>query len=538
MYFNKKKIIFFICLAFIGCSVNNDALTSRFYHSNTSKYNILYNGNLLYDKAILELENNNKDVFWERLPLEKIKIKETESLEDRLLTYKEKKRKLLKEEGEESEKDTLEAKQTSFERAEDKAVKSIQKHSMNIGYERNIEMDQAYLLLGKTRYYTGRFRPAIEAFNYIVENFPEFGSKYENIMWKARSNIKLRNTKTAIDILLPMLNQGDIPKRLHPFIYTTLATAYETEKNYEKMLDYLMYAIVKDSNKDRLVRNTFILAQMYMELGETNEARVYFEKARKIRGVPYKYKIHSKVKLIETDSSTTVYDRLSELCKISSYRENKDYLRFMHYSSAKLEMERDSIGNAIKYHKLSIKNSATDSLGREINYIDLGDINIGKEEFVLAKKYYDSAIAFNKDIKKISIRKVKRLHKSLIDFVKYDSIAKACDSIIRMTKLSKKDIDSLANEYAEKTKIQLKKEKELKIIEATKIKTKPKKRGGNWVFYNTRVSVFGRKQFKKKWGDRILADNWRFKIMSSEDLNYNSVDSTSVKGKMKIKDVE
>ena len=123
-----------MCLIFLGCSVKNDALTSRFYHSNTSKYNILYNGELLYQKAILELENNSEDVFWEKLPLEKIKVKKSQSFTDRLLTYKEKRRSFLKEEGEKQEIDSLDANQTNFEKAEDKAVKAIQKHSMNIGY--------------------------------------------------------------------------------------------------------------------------------------------------------------------------------------------------------------------------------------------------------------------------------------------------------------------------------------------------------------------------------------------------------------------
>ena len=41
-----------------------------------------------------------------------------------------------------------------FDRAEEKAVKAIQKHSMNInGIQRNNKIDEAYLLLGKARYY-------------------------------------------------------------------------------------------------------------------------------------------------------------------------------------------------------------------------------------------------------------------------------------------------------------------------------------------------------------------------------------------------
>jgi hypothetical protein len=56
--------------------------------------------------------------------------------------------------------------------AETKATKAIQKHSMNIdGRERN-QIDEAYLLLGKARYYDQRFIPALDAFNYILYKYP------------------------------------------------------------------------------------------------------------------------------------------------------------------------------------------------------------------------------------------------------------------------------------------------------------------------------------------------------------------------------
>jgi hypothetical protein len=57
--------------------------------------------------------------------------------------------------------------------AETKATKAIQKHSMNIdGRERNFQIDEAYLLLGKARYYDQRFIPALDAFNYILYKYP------------------------------------------------------------------------------------------------------------------------------------------------------------------------------------------------------------------------------------------------------------------------------------------------------------------------------------------------------------------------------
>jgi TolA-binding protein len=65
-------------------------------------------------------------------------------------------------------------KHANFERAETKAIKAIQKHSMNIdGGEKNPQMDEAHLMLGKARYYDQRFVPALEAFNYVLYKYPK-----------------------------------------------------------------------------------------------------------------------------------------------------------------------------------------------------------------------------------------------------------------------------------------------------------------------------------------------------------------------------
>ena len=73
-----------------------------------------------------------------------------------------------------------ENKNPDFERAEEKATKAIQKHSMNIqGSEKNPQMDEAQLFLGKSRYYRQRFVPALEAFNYVFHKYPTSDKIYE-----------------------------------------------------------------------------------------------------------------------------------------------------------------------------------------------------------------------------------------------------------------------------------------------------------------------------------------------------------------------
>jgi hypothetical protein len=51
--------------------------------------------------------------------------------------------------------------------------------------ERNFQIDEAYLLLGKARYYDQRFIPALDAFNYILYKYPS-SNIYEAKIWRGK----------------------------------------------------------------------------------------------------------------------------------------------------------------------------------------------------------------------------------------------------------------------------------------------------------------------------------------------------------------
>ena len=97
----------------------------------TTKYNYLYNGNNLLNQGKFEINENVFDNFWEILPTEKTQFKEEQTK--------------LKIKDEQSA--------SLFAQSEEKAVLAIQKHAMNIsGKEKNPQMDEAYFLLGQSRY--------------------------------------------------------------------------------------------------------------------------------------------------------------------------------------------------------------------------------------------------------------------------------------------------------------------------------------------------------------------------------------------------
>ncbi|MEO8516991.1 MAG: gliding motility protein, partial [Flavobacterium sp.] len=160
---NRLKYIsfFFLLILIVACSTKRNSFVNRNWHALNARDNTMYNGSIALQSGINELKAGYKDNFWELLTVERMQVVDESMLPGQ------------------------KQKNANFERAETKATKAVQKHSMNIdGEEKNYQMDEAHLLLGKSRYYDQRFIPALEAFNYILYKYPKSDKIYEAKVWR------------------------------------------------------------------------------------------------------------------------------------------------------------------------------------------------------------------------------------------------------------------------------------------------------------------------------------------------------------------
>ena len=244
------KYFIALCLSFfvIACSVRRDTFLSRNSHALSTKYNILYNGGVALDKGIVEVINKNKDNFWEILPIERMQISDVNNA-------------------------STEAKNANFDRAETKATKAIQKHSMNIqGTERNPQMDEAYLLLGKSRYYDQRFLPALEAFNYVLYKYPKSDKIYEVKIWREKTNMRLDNDAVAINNLRKLLREIKFKDQIFADANAALAQAYLNTEEKDSAVGKLRIAIQHTKYNEEKSRYRYIIGQIFEKLGQKDSA--------------------------------------------------------------------------------------------------------------------------------------------------------------------------------------------------------------------------------------------------------------------------
>lgn len=510
-------LLFFL----VACSTKNSSFLSRNSHALSTQYNILYNGQIGLDKGVESIKSNSNDNFWKRLPIERMQINED-------LTAEEK------------------TKNKDFELAETKATKAIQKHSMNIdGRERNSQIDEAYLLLGKARYYDQRFIPALDAFNYILYKYPNSSKIYEAKIWREKANMRLGNDAVVVSNMTRLLKDQKLHKQVLADANALLSEAFLNLEEKDSAVAKLKLAEKFTKRNNERARYRFILGQLYEELGKKDSALYSYESVIKMnRKSERKYVIQSQARKAQLfdyqKGDTTAF--LKNYNKLIADRENRPFLDVLFYEKAVFYDKNDNQKQASKFYNASLKKATTDEYLIASNYRNLGNMYFKDTKYPIAAKYYDSTLV-KLNIKTREFIHIQKIRKDLDEVILYEAVASRNDSIINIVSMPEAGRIVYFENYIER----LKKEDEDKRVAEEKLKTKleniernsktasvdPATSNQNpgmsvrksailppsmsnlnqqasiFYFYNPTTVAFGKVEFKKTWGDRSLKGNWR-----------------------------
>ncbi|MDC8005057.1 hypothetical protein POV27_13425 [Aureisphaera galaxeae] len=475
---------------------------SRNYHAVTAEYNALYNGGVAYDEGKLQLAQTFRDNFWEILPVERIEIK----------------KKITKP----GEKPKTESK---FTRAEEKAAKAIQKHSIYIdGKEYNPQIDEAYMLLGKARYYDERFVASQDAFNFILNRYPTSNSINKARMWKAKTNIRLSNEEGALEELAELLKKEGLSDEDAADASAIMAQAYINLDSIEEALPHIKLASEYVKDNELKGRYSFIKGQIYDYLEQKDSANMAYQEVIDLnRKSPRIYMIQSYIKQgrnfdYEKGDRIAFLELLQDL---EEDRENRPFKDIIYNAMGEYYRNTENIDTAVIYYNQSIQNYANDRILQSINYSTLAEINFDRALYQRAGAYYDSTLTFLEP-KTRQWRRVKKKRENLDDVIKYELIANRNDSILRIAAMSEAEQVAFFTEYTTKLRekaiadsiAQAEVDERIANQEFYKKNTslggdKDGQGGGKFYFYNSTTVAYGRGEFRKIWGERKLTDGWR-----------------------------
>jgi tetratricopeptide (TPR) repeat protein len=476
----RKIVIVFLISVFFGCSTQKNKTLNKSYHSVVSTYNVLFNGNEYLNKGLENFNSSYEENYWDILPIEPIEST------DKIITV-----------------DGLE--NQDFLKAEEKAAKAIQKHSMLINeIQYNSKISEAYFLLGKARYFDQRYLPAIDAFNQIYKLNKEDDFWAKGIIWKSKSHIRLNQESVAVDLINELLEKEDLDSEIVSNANGVLAMAFLNLEENDKAVKPLKNAIKTTKQKSRQARYLYVLGQLYESKKFVDSAKINFTKVVNFkRRIPRDLYVNAKTKKLQFSKNI---DLKKEFLKMIENEENKPYLDKIYYSYSQALLNSDSLQLAKKYLKSSVRENSTDKDLKSKVYINLFELNFNASEYLLAGKYLDSALNVI-DKKSREFWTLDRQKKGIEKVVNIEANLLLWDSLLKISNYDKEKLNKVLNDVLDSRTLTNTGTRELqppttKNSDQTFIKT-------NFYFYNPQIVSLGKQSFITLWGNRNRDTYWR-----------------------------
>jgi len=463
---------------------------NRAYHQATTKFNVLFNGEEAIRSGIVAEVLSHQPNFWDQLPVEPFPLIDLFSLE-------------VKE-------------NPSFTRAEEKAVIAVQKHSMLIGdQQRNTQIDEAYMLLGKARFYNGRYLQALDAFNYVIDQLPNANSRRNAQIWKAKVFLQLLQEQRAAAIFLELIDQNELTVSEYVEVYAHLAKAYIALNQPEKATKPLYNAAAGVKDKALQARYYYLLGQLHDNLEHKDSAALAYQSVINLnRRIPRIFWIHAKLNQLNTnqldlESTQKAYKKLTK------YEENKKYLDKIHFSHASYSLSHFDTIAAKNLINASLRTNTKDKMLKGLAYETMGEVFFDENQFVTAGAYLDSTLNVLEP-KTRRFRKITRKRNKLNDIIKYETNRQTSDSLLALMTKTPEEQASIFTRYIADLK-------EADSLQKQQQQQKQQQSTANtsffdseFYFYNSAMRSRGESEFFRIWGNISKTDNWRYANQQAE----------------------
>ncbi|MAS67856.1 MAG: hypothetical protein CMC43_00775 [Flavobacteriaceae bacterium] len=478
-----RKVVLFciIILVTVGCSTKKNTAINRFYHKTNSKFNPLFNGEEALRYGLLDITLNHDDNYWLRLYVDPYILPVAYESED-VKTNE------------------------FFDRAQDKAILTVQKHSMLIkGAQRNNQIARAYLLLGKARYYNGKYLQAIEAFTYLLKNMSKDDLAVEAELWRSKSYLALGQHERAARELINIAYTGSLTNEQYALSQAALADALLKEEKDSLATKPLRKAFDTEKSAYKRGRYAYLLGQLYEDLNYADSAIVAYQYVLDLnRRLPRELWIHARLAQLKNntpkdEATLKAYKRLLRSDEDRRFRDK------IHYFYGTYLLKGADTVSAETELNASLQTKTNDTYLKSLIYEQLALNRLDQVAFVKAGTYLDSTLQNLKEGTR-RFRKVTRQLKKLDDIIRYEKTITETDSLILLMNMPKEAQKAVVDAYIEKILA----DKEKAEAESKEGTAESIAMIGDFYFYNSRQVLNGKLRFQQNWTNIALADNWKY----------------------------
>lgn len=388
--------------------------------------------------------------------------------------------------------------------------------------EYNKWVDDNYLIMGKSYLYRHDYELAIQTFKFILTEYFYEDVVYETQIWLARAYNQTGEYKESERILTLLTSDERVPKKLYEDLYATIADLYIKREEYADAIKPLGIALENVKKKKNRIRYSFILGQLNQEAGNQEAASNYYQKVIKLNP-PYEMSFNARINRasVFVEGADKSREIKAELNKMLKDEKNNEYQDQIYFALANINYREGNLDEAIQYYKLSSAKSFSNPQQKTKSCLTLADIFYDRQNYESAKLYYDSAVvSLTPEYKNYNAVMTKS--RSLSHLVENLLVVQFEDSVQRLAAMSEaarfEVIDSIIAQVrreeqlaqiSEMQDMQDQQFNRMMLSENQRSQSQPGSAEGKWYFYNDAAKSFGQPEFKLKWGNRKLEDNWR-----------------------------
>ncbi|MGV3762485.1 type IX secretion system periplasmic lipoprotein PorW/SprE [Parapedobacter sp.] len=387
-------------------------------------------------------------------------------------------------------------------------------------------INEAYLLTGKANHLKGNYYNAVEFFTYVANTFadmPEY--RQAALVWKARSQMQLGNLTDAGLVLDTVFAGLESEKKSVGLAFATQAKYYLLIHDEAAAITMLEQAIEHTRHKPTKLRWHFLLGQLLQKQGRAEDAYNHYSKVVR-SNAPYEMSFHAGLNrvFLATAENGSGEQRVKLLRRMLRDGKNKEFKDQIYFQIAKIFHADGRITEALANYELALRQESNNRYQTTLTYLELADHYFQAADYPMAKRYYDS-VGMVLPIDFPQAGEVQRKIANLDGLIAQLRIVAHQDSLQYFAGLGEAqrqvELDSLiAHRWA-----QYRADKEVPAKERSTTSTRfspfddmlaatPTYTDNRFYFNNPDAMGMGQAEFRRRWGNRQLKDNWRFSDMA------------------------
>jgi len=424
-------------------------------------------------------------------------------------------------------------------------------HKASVGIQihdpRSKWQDNLYLLAGQAFYYKGDYKNAAASFKYIVAQaeadkkeaarknknkadkqvlsslaeddkeglsglIAHKSSKNEAMLWLSRTLTQQGQEGQAQALLDLLANDPNFPDRLKGRFALEQAFVDMSRNDFSKATQSLAVVAEDKAMPDWIRQRTaFLNGQLLQGEGKYADAEKYFNIAIDLHpALDMDFYARKNIvfnSLAGNSDSTDVRSMLATMAADDKYR---PYYDQVYYAMGKADLKSNQSDKALESFRKSVSYSQNNRKQKGLSYASLGDEYYKRNEYTSSKRAYDSAAMFLTVADEPAYSDAKQKSLSLDRIALPAREVQKQDSLLRLSALSEKEQRSNARRYIRELERMM--SDSAYMAQNTPLTfdngNSGGGSGGQWYFANATLIQQGSNEFKMKWGNRTLKDNW------------------------------